>query len=395
MDLEQYKNEEMIKSYQLFKKYKDNEKFSINDFYTLDLNSPHGCPISGDYNQYWHFLPLYKSFIVRIYPIKNEKDFEKIYGLNVPYLKYLRDRGRIKLLLEKSPEYYTNLDYLYPLLESKPPVVAYRYSAFLTAYCLNWNNYLNEGKDFLSGIHNPVFDVLVEGLESEDLSDYASDYADLKAFGYDDITNLIRKVAIINQTAAKNLLTIYNMFLLRPIDMALDGLALTNKTDYQAYLENVRIYQEISKKIFPVNVDVGKSLIEMCDLHLPNQMKDILKIDAKEFQKAYLSLSDVINRKVSISDINDETTAFLEAIQETNESVDSFISDHKKVSDSIIYTSTSVGLVGPTAAILTGNSILAGLIGLSSMSAIASPISNLILKLKYPNHILFISKIRK
>jgi hypothetical protein len=177
--------------------------------------------------------------------------------------------------------------------------------------------------------------------------------------------------------------------------MALDGLALTDEITYRSYLKNISEYNRITNKITPVNIDVGKSLIEMCELHLPKQINDLLKIDANEFQKAYSSLNETINRKTNYSELNDKKLALLEAIQETNESVDSLIRDKKRIRDFIIYAPTSVGLIGSVAAVLSGNSVLAALAGFSSLSILATPISNLTMNLKYPNHITFISRIRK
>ena len=239
---------------------------------------------------------------------------------------------------------------------------------------------------------------------------YTSEYAQFKTFGYDSIVELLQKIAIFDRSSIKYrdasgiIGKIYAQFLMRPYDIALDGLSLTRTVDRDLFLKVRGISRVLhlqsrsdpmpSQSLVSRDIDVGKYLIDSCEIHLPNDLHTILKIESEPFQKAYNSLNDAVEQKQK-KNIEDRSLALCEAIRESNEIIDSMKIQSNTYKNVITYSSVSAAIIGPIAAYITGNPMFEVLSGLEAVSHFAAPIADKLVKINKPDHIVFIHDTQK
>ena len=195
----------------------------------------------------------------------------------------------------------------------------------------------------------------------------------------------------------------YADFLTEPIYSSLDGVHSLDSREKEIksiYDEALMVYPESRLKLFPP-VDVGKALIELCELYLP-QKQNIerildLDIEAKRTRKALKSFDEAVEKEQS-DKIVDRKRALRNEIVDTNEAVKSIEKTKDRIEKTINYGSLTVGIVGPIAAILTGNPLFTSLLGypfLTEFSKIATPVAEVLAKLKKPNHVVMLYEIKE
>jgi len=123
-----------------------------------------------------------------------------------------------------------------------------------------------------------------------------------------------------------------------------------------------------------------------------------LDIDAKRTRKALKSLDEAVEKE-QIDKIYDRKKDLRNAIVDTKEAVKSIEKTKDRIEKAINYGSLTVGIVGPIAYKLTGDPLLALLLELpclsTDISKIATPIAEVLVKLKKPNHVVVLYEIKK
>ena len=189
----------------------------------------------------------------------------------------------------------------------------------------------------------------------------------------------------------------YSDFLTEPIYSSLDGV---HSLDSEAekikaiYDEALKMHPKSEAELFPV--DVGKALVEACEVNIEGFLD--LDIDAKRTRKALKSLDEAVEKE-QIDKIYDRKKDLRDAINDAKEAVKSIEKTKDRIEKAINYGSLTVGIVGPIAYKLTGDPLLALLLELpclsTDISKIATPIAEVLVKLKKPNHVVMLYEIKK
>jgi len=75
-------------------------------------------------------LPFYDAVVVPVMALQDEAAFAASYGLSVDELMWLNRKGKVLLVLDSQPDLYAGLDYLDPILETRPPSIQIREFGF-------------------------------------------------------------------------------------------------------------------------------------------------------------------------------------------------------------------------------------------------------------------------
>lgn len=362
-------------------------------------------------------IPFLETHIVNISSFKDKDTFERAYGMSVELLVELYKKGRAEFLLNGHPTEFANLDYLDEILEFKPPSVSCRTPLY---------DELSFGEDKISFYAKEAYKVIQKVKSSKGFEEYASPEETLKDYvwnscerlgihGYDYLIKVALKYAesIDREMASTELMNppdlvatmciIYSYFLTEPIYSSLDGVHyLDSKTEEikLVYDEALKMHPKSRAELF--SVDVGKALIEACEVYLPQKqnIEGILDLDieAKRTRKALKSLDEAVEKE-QLDKIVDRKRAIRNAMVDTKEAVKSIEKTKNRIEKTINYGSLTVGIVGPIAYKLTGDPLLAFLLGLSGLSTraskIATPVAEVLAKLKKQNHVVMIYEIKK
>lgn len=410
-ELEEYELKEKERATEIYRKICSKRKISIKDCYSdLKLKKPYGAYLMGAL----HSIPFLETHIVNISAFKDKDTFERAYGMPLELLIELYKKGRIEFLLNGSPTEFANLDYLDEILEFKPPSVSRRTPLY---------DKLSFGEDKISFYSKEAYKIIqkvkcLKGFEEytspkETLKDYAwNSYERLGIHGYDDLIKEVLTYAegIDKEEVSSELMNapdlvatmciVYSDFLTEPIYSSLDGVHSIDSREERIksiYDEALKVYPESRAELFPV--DVGKALIEACEIYLP-QKQNIegilnLDIDTKKTRKALKSFDEAVEKEQS-DKIVDRKRALRNAIVDTNEAVKSTEKTKDGIEKAINYGSLTVGIVGRMAYKLSGDPLLAFLLELSGrLSKIATPIAEVLAKLKKPNHVVMLYEIKK
>jgi len=413
-ELEEYEIKEKERATEIYRKISSKRKISIKDCYPdLKLKKPYGAYLMG----VPHSLPFLETHIVNICPFRDKDTFEKAYGMSLELLIELYNRGKVEFLLNGLPTEFANLDYLDEILEFEPPSVSCRTSLY---------DELSFGEDKISFYAKEAYKIIQKVNSSKGFEEYASQEETLKDYvwnsyvrlgihGYDYLIKAVLKYAesIGREMVSNELMNppdliatmciFYSDFLTEPIYSSLDGV---HSLDSEAekikaiYDEALKMHPKSEAELFPV--DVGKALVEACEVYLP-QKQNIegfldLDIDAKRTRKALKSLDEAVEKE-QIDKIYDRKKDLRNAIVDTKEAVKSIEKTKDRIEKAINYGSLTVGIVGPIAYKLTGDPLLALLLELprlsTDISKIATPIAEVLVKLKKPNHVVMLYEIKK
>ena len=415
-ELEEYEIKEEERAAEIYRKIYNKRKISIKDCYPdLKLKKPYGAYLMGAS----HSIPFLETHIVNVSSFKDKDTFERAYGMSPELLIELYKKGRVEFLLNGPPTEFANLDYLDEILEFEPPPVSCRNSLYdeLSFDADKSFFYSKQAEKILQNVK------CLKGFEEytspeETLKDYVwNSYMRLGIHGYDDLIKAVLTYAegIDKEEVSNELMNppdlvatlciFYSDFLTEPIYSSLDGVHSLDSREKEIksiYDEALMVYPESRSKLFPP-VDVGKALIELYELYLPQKqnIEGILDLDieAKRTRKALKSFDEAVEKE-QIDKIVDRKRALRNAIVDTNEAVKSIEKTKDRIEKAINYGSLTVGIVGPIVSQITTEnflfSILFGSSGLSTrLSKIATPVAEVLAKRKKPNHVVMVYEISK
>lgn len=353
---------------------KGNCEMSPLDFYPeLNLREPYtswqwGYPV-------WVLLPYFDNIIIHIYPSHSEREFKRDYGIGVDELLDLQKEGRVSLILTHPQELELS-DYFFPLyqegIEKGFPSLL-RIVGFMDFVGQSdFKEGEEEGRSLFEGkfVHN-------HGKSISDLEKYPHncrrwlcpicnqypatahkianrlwslekfsilDYSYLRGFGFHQICEGIKTIAMSNPAKASYVAGKYRNFLVNPTIFSLDGIHLVDKEDILSLKDYMELDLDLSVtkanyEVFPF--EIGKSLIEKANLVVPNSLDNSLDIypDFEEARKALKNLETAVEERKE--DLGDE----IAALKETWEAIDSMNAKVDKGAKLL----TSLGIVGSAA----------------------------------------------
>lgn len=161
------------------------------------ISEPYASSCPG--KSIWPQIPLFSSFIVKIVP-RMSSQFEFAHGFSPSEIQklvdYHKDTGKIQFALAAYPNSFSGLDYLDPILELRPPVMAG------TSVGLSMNDvaYRKSMTEFLTLAGIRFYSHLMSRAEGTPSSyvlskmpEYAKDYAFLKTRGFAEIASVIEE----------------------------------------------------------------------------------------------------------------------------------------------------------------------------------------------------------
>lgn len=216
-------------------------------------------------------LPFYEKLIVSPIPVlPTEKDFVNVFGLSVRQLLALMKKGKVFVAVDDY-ESYSDLDYLDPILETRPPDSVTRYFVFMEMLMLLRGNspsdYYENAKYAGTELYrSPMmkrssdYSKLRTELKQRPTkrlltNAYGIPYASLTACGYEGLASrLLRKHSFESLQAMREYL---RFLVVGPQFECLDGIVSLTKEDVaQGLPPEVKWIPEV----FPV--DVGKLLVQ-------------------------------------------------------------------------------------------------------------------------------------
>lgn len=389
-------------------KVQNNEKIEIIDFYpeikpllknkTYTNYLAHQRPIFLQ-------LPFYDSTILELIPLKDETSFKKAIGITVSQTLELYKKGKVIPLLQYPPLDFEGLDYLDPLLELDLPVCNIREPAFdqIVAVHLRGEDseqigtWFHEGMELFRKISNnkmtnlpPSFTNLISKnaqFDTDLLVNIGYSYAQLKIMGYHDLTKKI--FSITDPHTLSVCLWTYNNVLVAGARRALGGVISWDAIDAVA-AKNLGME---SVKAYPV--DVGKLLIKEFKLASIEDFgfeKTIqLTNQTTKARRALFDLDSAVMNSQQDSLI-DRSNALERTWRETNEIVTSMRNTKDKIAK---YLPASVGVVGELLSSSSLPGIIASLVGAYGIGLVSDQISEILVKIRRPNHVVSIFDLRE
>ncbi|MBN4046075.1 hypothetical protein JYT57_00155 [Nitrosarchaeum koreense] len=350
-------------------------------------------------------LPYYDSVILPIFPLQNEKVYEKSVGITVEQTIELSKVGKIIPVLQIPPLDFVNLDYLDPILELDLPVFNIRFPAFqiiravhvleyhpnqMQEWCdectqklekFNTSENLENEKTRLSGMSDSI-DFHNSLMNNLDFS-----YANLHLSGFGDLANDI--VSLDNFQKIKTSLEVYDHFLTGNSHHALGGMECWNPNDVLA-AKNLGLS---SYREYPV--DIGKFLVNNLKLvtlenHGFGEIIEITKQTDKA-RNALFQLDDAIE-KLQQDKIIDRSNALSDLWKESNEIIDSMNKDKNQMKK---FYYASLGIFGPALAQFDLPGIIASVLGMTTIFKFDNFIFDTFLKLGKPNHVVTVYDLEK
>ncbi len=404
-ELEDYEKRELEILDKLVEKYWDKRNLSIKDFYGFKLKKPFGFHLTPLYLT----LPFYKTQIINLHPIESEADFKQYYGVSPEELWELYRKRRVVIILSCSPTRFKGIDYLDSFLERRPPTPCREAAYEMVLSRGRMLEYAEEGEEIFKGKLDHKYDFFLQftigtpAIQLKGKGSYESMavnyYASLMYYGYPQIANKIQQIAKINPELAFSFSNVYYHFLIGPTIASLDGCHPFDRDLLQLKKISDRILGVPAanrKDFFVFPYDVGVALFKNFELSMPNDLNDALEIDNRQWLKALKNLDDTVEKKIA-DKIPDRADALKESLEEANAAVLSIDDTKKRLARAIKSASVTVSVIGPICTYLTGEGLLWAMLGSSGtiVKEIAEPISEILAKLRKPNHVTAIYNIKK
>ena len=403
-------------------------EFKLNDTYT-GTNSTQLNSIKP-----YQLLPYFKTVIVDVLPLKDEKLFNIHYGMSIDELIELERKGKAVIRLPQSYTKYENINdnYLDPILELKPPSSP---SRDLNYSCLINSNFLTEldarktffeGKLFdfgnnlalENGMIDPLtitaFDIITgnkAGFLNVDEEVYINilktNCQKLSLLGYKNINKSLKKILELGYGRldwAFAYSVAYTSFLTDPIFNSLNGTHLVNNVtkdilnDLFIRTENNNLFKEIFKNDGgSLNYDLGKILTEEIITELPLSFEQSLDFDGGAI-KALKSLENAVDNR-SFDNITDRVHNLKTEINETDQTVKEMKNRFVKAKGYVSKIGISVAILGPASnfvvdpsvkPIIDTISLFSGVLEGLNRYNVLDPIFEGALKLKKKNHVLYL-----
>jgi len=404
--IEEYEAREREAGEKILKRLQKKERISPLDFYP-ELKLEERCP----YTQYgftmrgepvWVLLPYFANIIVGVDYSLSEQEFKAEYGLGVDQLLQLQKEGKVSLILTlPSPEEKIP-DYLLPLYDEgieKGFPTDLRISLFHEvvggpAFHKGWN----EGVKLFKGKFKSVAKAVrepwksVTSIERNLEISGAYEYALLKGFGYNKISEHVKALMKIDPVYAYIVVNAYSALLVEPTVFSLDGIHLVDET--RAFAFNFITMHDRSSPAPKANVEVfpfeiGRSLVRRAGLVVFDRLEGVLDY-YRDFERARRALAEL---EAAVYEI--ESGKLLDrvrALEEAWREVESIGAGARRASRAIRVTLGVVGsAIGGALGGLPG--FLAGLLGgLVSASAdfISEPLGERIARIGRSSHVVFV-----
>jgi hypothetical protein len=231
-------------SFEVTRMYSD--KVSFKETYAHEM----GVPVTL-------LLPFYDQVITKLAVPRTPEVFKEEFGLTVEAVASLYKRRRLIPVLTW-PTHYTNLDYLDPLLELKPPTIA-RSNALVQLFLIKRGHDPLEAMEFRREAERRVvgrFGQLTERFQQSGIgldqlyieSHLVNNHVELKCLGFDQIADRILSLTDPLSIYANSLT--YAMALAMPIVEGAGGWTQTRANEFAEQV-GLRMAQDA---IFPVDV---------------------------------------------------------------------------------------------------------------------------------------------
>jgi len=376
-------------------KAKTKRTLGIADFYKGLVLKP---PYTSHIDPWWVLLPFYRTLIVGIAPL-NKEDFERKYQIHPRALVRLQSQGKVQLILRNRPTAYAGLDYLDEILQLQPPTYI-RSIAYAEQLCeCTFDSLVDEGREIM-GKDLPLLDLQqlqrIFGPLREPAELSANFYAELKTLpGTRELANQIYLRHRGNRSGAVFTTLLYGALLAGPVFGSLGGChAIPMKwTQLSPYLREKR---PETLRTFPI--DLGRELIDIIGLRLPENFEEALSIDSEKAKNALFELEETVKKKQH-GQIMDRTLALREAINELREGVESIRRRSSRISKVIRYASLILGPVLPVIAYLQERPVLWKTIFSGSSGALlfkfSQKLGDIVSKLGMPSYVVSVYDIKE
>lgn len=350
-------------------------------FPELQLRPPY---TSLNLHPFWIGLPYYRTLIFHVYPFESEEILQRAHGVTVANLLALRDEGKVQFILAGPPSAYRGLDYLNPILRTRPPAYSFRNAVFFmeTNGAETWKEWHDEGKAvFLSKLDSlrkklgvstptPAFEGSVIGA-----------WLNLRGMGLHSLAEAIKEVSLHNVESAAIYLEVYHDLLCAPRISALGGCATSN-AHYLSIAASVA--SSVGAELPPTHqdyaggfpIEAGRLLAERYHLVRPRTLSEAIEIypDYGEARAALQSLADYV-RVGRVDLVVDAAGAVSRAFEEVHRLKRSIKTLEMAFQVTSVVGSAAAGLTGGGVGLLAALGF--GLLGTAAASTAAETLAKL------------------
>lgn len=325
-------------------------------------------PLSGF--PVWSVVPFYGSTLIPLIPRGDSKKFDELYTAGKfgfsskdidKMIDFVKDTGRIQFIINFSPTFYKNLEFLEPLFrELEPPAVIEPLDALIDER--KRNEYATEF-DTLTSLGFEDYIRLTYGYAGiggaylkQKMDAYLHSYAGLKFLGYDELADEIGYLMITDRPEALRWLVIFGNMFVRP---SLSPLKEINNFSIEQLTEFIELGKNYGIKPQTIPYEIGKFILEKL-IRYPETLDGCLDImqhyDDEELHNVLGALNEgVKERNIDIiKDKKNDISVILENVWAETE----------KIKRNAGVARWSIGLVGGLSASLVGMGELGILAGI-------------------------------
>jgi hypothetical protein len=292
-------------------------------------------------------LPFYQTLIVGISPFRDEYTFERNYGLPIPMMIELAEKGRLVFVLNGYPEDYKNLSYLSALVHefTPPSVIRFRSGWDSLAARGRFDEFKELGGSLFKGRISKVpksTSYLKHTQSSIDKVERGAiaGFIELQITGARGAIEHIKDIAKDHPEEAAGLInTVYRPFFSDHIYGSLSGQhAMVRSSEYTKYCSELP-----SSDVFFISEEMGRALVQGLQVCAPKGIEVFKDVDVEysEFRKALCALDSAVN-SLKITEALEQS----EAIRKIWQKVDDITKKEKRFQKLV----QTVGVVGAFAA---------------------------------------------
>jgi len=274
--LEDYEKKEKERAEKYLKRLEEGKVCSADIYPQKDrfknLKEPIAkSPLSGF--PVWSVVPFYGSTLIPLIPRGDSKKFDELYTAGKigfsskdidKMIDFVKDTGRIQFIINFSPTFYKNLEFLEPLFrELEPPAVIEPLDALIEERIRN--EYATEF-DTLTSLGFEDYIRLTYGYAGiggaylkQKMDAYLRSYAGLKFLGYDELADEIGYLMITDRPEALRWLVIFGNMFVRP---SLSPLKEINNFSIGQLTEFIELGKNYGIKMQTIPYEIGKFILE-------------------------------------------------------------------------------------------------------------------------------------
>ena len=346
----------------------------------------------------YNLLPFFEKIIIDIHPYSNEKLFIKDYGIDPIQLAELFEEKRVLVRYEGSLSQYQDLKYIKPVFKLMPPSENRYYRILVENFPDLYENSFEKFKDIFKkngyfsinrGPNNNTTDLNIQ----TEFNTYIDIYINLCCVIGKEMADSLVDLAYIFDFGTFNWIYFtYAKFLVYPHILALDGIYLSNFKD----IADARSLK-INKKSSILPFDVGRQIMDMFQLRMPDELDIALEIKPTKWFSALAELNNAI-LKDNCDDVYTQTQTLKNEITSINQAISDLSRKRNLALKSIQNISLTMGIIGPFAAQLCGNGVIdtiSILLGLASVNKFIEPAIDTLLKFEKSSNICMLYDINK